>query len=93
MQETTDLSSYYAEYKMDFGDGTIVTAKQWNKNNKSRTEVQDNIGETSIAINDGKQLTSYISSEKTATVFDLNNGAEEFIMPTLKEQVMNCKNK
>lgn len=89
MQETTDLSSYYAEYEMDLGDGTIVTAKQWTKNNKIRTEVQDNNGETSIAINDGKQLTSYISSEKTATVFDLNNGAEEFIMPTLKEQVMN----
>ena len=92
MQETADLSSYYAEYKMDLGEGTIITVKQWTKNNKIRTEAQDNNGETSIAINDGKQLTSYLSSEKTATVFDLNAGGEEYLIPTLKEQVMHMYN-
>ncbi len=92
MQETADLSSYYAEYTMDLGDGTIATAKQWTKNNKIRTEVQESNGETSLAINDGKQIISYLSSEKTATVFDLNTGSEEYLMPTLKEQVMSMYN-
>ena len=88
IQETTDLTSYYAEIKYDFGDGTIVTAKQWKKNNKIYTEVEENNSKT-IALNDGNQIISYLPDEKTATVFDLSTGEEEFIMPTLKEQVMN----
>ena len=88
IQETTDLTSYYAEYKIDFGDGTIVTAKQWKKNNKIYIEVEDS-NSKSISLNDGNQLISYLPDEKTATVFDLSTVEEELIIPTLKDQVMN----
>ena len=87
IQETTDLTSYYAEFNMDFGDGTIVTAKQWKKNNKIYIEVEDSNSKT-ISLNDGNQIISYLPDEKTASIFDLSTGEEEFIMPTLKEQIM-----
>ena len=86
IQDTTELPSYYAEFTMDFGDGKIVTAKQWVKNNKNYLEVEDNNSKT-ILLNDGNQLISYFPNEKTATIFDLS-AKEEFIMPTIKEQVM-----
>ena len=89
IQDTTDLPSYYAEFNMDFGDGTIVTAKQWKKHTKNYLEVEDNNNSKTILLNDGNQMISYLPDEKTATIFDLSTGEEEFIMPTLKEQVMN----
>lgn len=92
MQETTDLSSYYAEYAMDFGDGTTTLAKQWVKGGKVRSEVEDESGETSYAVNDGEQLISYMSGEQTATAYDLNAASEGFIQPTLREQMMGIYN-
>ena len=92
MQETSDVDSYYAEYTMDFGDGMTMTAKQWSKNGKSRVEVEDDNGESSIAVNDGKQIVSYTSTEQTATAFELNPETEGMMMPTLKEQVINIYN-
>lgn len=92
MQETSDISSYYAEYKVDLGDGTAMTAKQWLKNGKARSEVIDENGEASIAINDGKQLTSYVTSEKTATVFDLGADTTGMLQPSLKEQMTSIYN-
>jgi len=92
MQETSDIDSYYAEYTMDLGDGTTMTAKQWSKNGKSRVEIEDENGESSIAVNDGKQLISYSSTEQTATAFKLSSETEEMIQPSLKEQVVNIYN-
>lgn len=92
MQETAYVDSYYAEYKIDFGDGSIMTAKQWLKNGKVRSEVKDSNGETSIAINDGKQLISYTSSEKTAIAYDLSANTEGMMQPSLKDQIVNIYN-
>lgn len=92
MQETSDVNSYYAEYKVDFGDDATMTAKQWLKNGKVRSEVQDSNGESSIAVNDGKQLISYTSTEKTATAFDLSADTEGMMQPSLKEQVISIYN-
>lgn len=92
MQQTTNIDSYYAEYKMDFGEGEIVTATQWSKNGKVRSEVTDSNGVTSIAVNDGKQLISYTSTEKTATAFDLGTDIEGMMQPSLKDQIINIYN-
>ena len=92
MQETSDVDSYYAEYTMDFGDGTTMAAKQWLKNGKSRVEIEDDNGESSIAVNDGKQIISYTSTEQTATAFELSAETEPMMQPTLKEQVINIYN-
>ena len=90
MQETSDVDSYYAEYTGS-GDGTTMTSKQWSKNGKSCVEVEDSNGESSIAVNDGKQLISYTSTEQTATAFELNPETEG-MMPTVKEQVISIYN-
>lgn len=92
MQETEDLNSFYAEYKTEFGDGTSMTAKQWSKSGKGRVEIKDDKGETSIAVNDGKQIISYTSSEKTATAFELGTEADAMMQPTLKDQMANIYN-
>jgi len=92
MQQAADIDSYYAEYEVDFGDGSIMTAKQWSKNGKIRSEVVDSNGETSIAVNDGKQLISYISSEETATSFDLSADPEGMMQPSLKDQIISIYN-
>jgi outer membrane lipoprotein-sorting protein len=89
MQETSELSSYYGEYKMTFDDGTEIVAKQWEKNGKVRVEMTDTTGEESVTINDGKTLTSYSKTTNTATIFDLGKDSEGFIPPTLKEQALN----
>ena len=92
MQETSDVDSYYAEYTMDFGDGTMATAKQWTKNGKSRVEIEDDNGESSIAVNDGKQIILYTSTEQTATALELTSETEGMMQPTLKEQIVNIYN-
>lgn len=92
MQETSDLNSFYAEYTTEFEDGTAMTAKQWSKNGKGRVEIVDENGEESVAVNDGKQVISYTSSEKTATAFDLGAGADTMMQPSLKDQMVNIYN-
>ncbi|MER1998981.1 MAG: outer membrane lipoprotein carrier protein LolA [Lysinibacillus sp.] len=92
MQETEDLNSYYAEYKTELDDGTSMTAKQWSKNGKARVEITDDNGETSIAVNDGKQIISYTSTEQKATAFNLNGETDAMMQPTLKEQMENIYN-
>ena len=87
-QETSELPSYYGEYKMNFDDGTEVTGKQWEKNGKVRIEMTDSTGDESITINDGKTLTSYSITTNTATVFELGENSEAFVRPTLKEQAI-----
>ena len=92
MQETADLNSFYAEYKTEFDDGTSMTAKHWSKNGKNRVEIEDDKGENSIAVNDGKQIISYTSSEKTATAFELGTEADAMMQPSLKDQMANIYN-
>lgn len=88
MQETSELSSFYGEYKITLEDGTEMTAKQWEKNGKVRVEMTDLTGDESLTINDGKKLTSYSKTTNTATVFELNHDGEGFVQPTLKEQAL-----
>lgn len=88
MQETSELTSYYGEYKIIMNDGTEVQSKQWEKNGKNRVEVIDSTGEESFAINDGKTLTSYTKSTNTAIIIELGEGSEGMVQPTLKEQAL-----
>lgn len=88
LQETSELTSYYGEYKIVMNDGTEVQSKQWEKNGKNRVEVMDSTGEESLAINDGKTLTSYTKSTNTAMILELGEGSEGFVQPTLKEQAL-----
>lgn len=78
MQETSELTSYYGEYKIIMNDGTEVQSKQWEKNGKNRVEVIDSTGEESFAINDGKTLTSYTKSTNTAIIIELGKAAKEW---------------
>lgn len=88
--QTEDLSSYYAEYTIDSGDG-MINAKQWVMNNSIRTEMTDASGK-SIAVNDGQTITSYTESENTALVFDVSNSTEGYVQPTMQEQMMSIYN-
>ena len=86
MQETSELSSYYGEYKMTLEDGTEIVSKQWEKNGKNRIEMIDSTGEESTTINDGKTITSYTKSTNTAVVYELNG--EGFTRFSVKEQAL-----
>lgn len=86
MQETSELSSYYGEYKITMEDGTEMISKQWEKNGKNRVEVVDSTGEESLAINDGKTLTSYTKSTNTATIYEMDG--EGLTQLSIKDQAL-----
>ena len=86
MQETSELSSYYGEYKITMEDGTEMISKQWEKNGKNRVEVIDSTGEESLAINDGKTLTSYTKSTNTATIYEMDG--EGLTQLSIKDQAL-----
>lgn len=89
--QTADLSSYYAEYTIDSGDGTL-SAKQWVKDRKIRSEIADSNGETSVALNDGQTITSYVEGEKTAISFEVGESVGGYVQPTMQEQMMSIYN-
>lgn len=88
MQETSELDSFYGEYKMTMDDGTEILSKQWEKNGKTRVEMVDSTGEESIAVNDGKTITSYSKTMNEAIIFELGPDMENLVRPTLKEQAL-----
>lgn len=88
MQETSELDSFYGEYKMTMDDGTEILSKQWEKNGKTRVEMVDSTGEESIAVNDGKTLSSYSKTANEVIIFELGSDVENFVRPTLKEQAL-----
>lgn len=85
MQETSELTSYYGEYKMTMSDGTETNVKQWEKDGKNRVEVVDE-GDESLAINDGNTLTSYTKSTNKATIFELDG--EGMGQMSIKDQAL-----
>ncbi|OBW51696.1 hypothetical protein A9986_16430 [Solibacillus silvestris] len=89
MQETSELDSYYGEYKTTMDDGTEMLSKQWEKKGKTRVEMVDSTGEESITVNDGKTLTSYSKTTNEAMIFELGPEVESLVRPTLKEQALN----
>lgn len=88
MQETSELDSYYGEYKITMDDGTEILSKQWEKNGKTRVEMVDSTGEESITVNDGQTLTSYSKTTNEAMIFEIGQGSESLVRPTLKEQAL-----
>ena len=88
MQETSELDSYYGEYKITMDDGTEILSKQWEKTGKTRVEMVDSTGEESITVNDGKTLTSYSKTKKEAMIFEIGQDSEGLVRPTLKEQAL-----
>lgn len=88
MQETSELDSYYGEYKITMDDGTEILSKQWEKNGKTRIEMVDSTGEESITVNDGQTLTSYSKTTNEAMIFELGHDGEGAVRPTLKEQAL-----
>lgn len=88
MQETSELSSYYAEYKTIMEDDETIEIKQWAKNGKVRVETIDANGEETLAINDGKILTSYTKSTNTAIIYDFGEEGEGLSQLSVKEQAL-----
>lgn len=89
LNESTELTSYYAEYEMTTtGEDGKFTAKQWHKDGKTRVETKDENGVTSYAVNDGSSVMSYTESEKVAYKFSTGD-SEGFAPPTLREQAQN----
>lgn len=88
MEETTDLSTYYAEYKMNIDGEGSYTAKQWEHNGKIRIEMLDATGEESIIVNDGKTITIYNKTNNSGSTYSVIDNMEGFVRPTLKEQAM-----
>ena len=70
LAETTEVKSYYGEYKMDMGDEDVSYIKEWVKDGKRRIELSGPDGEQYITINDGKQLTSFDVSANTVQIFE-----------------------
>lgn len=88
MQETSELSSYYAEYTLDMEDEGTIETKHWEKNGKARVETTDASGEENFAINDGKSLITYTKSDNTAIIFELGDVGEGFEKFSVKEQAL-----
>ncbi|MEK4131613.1 outer membrane lipoprotein carrier protein LolA [Solibacillus sp. FSL W8-0474] len=88
MQETSELSSYYAEYTVDMGDEGTGETKHWEKNGKIRVETTDTNGEENFSINDGTSFISYTKSNNTAIVFELGDLGEGFEKISVKEQAL-----
>lgn len=88
MEETTELSSYYAEYKMNVDGEGSYTAKQWEHNGKIRIEMLDATGEETFTINDGNTVTMYTPTLNSGSTYTVTDDMEGFVRPTLKEQAM-----
>lgn len=88
MQETTEISSYYAEYKMTVDGEGSFTAKQWEHNGKVRIEMLETTGDETITVNDGKTITMYNKTHNSGSTFSAVDDAEGFVRPTIKEQAM-----
>ena len=87
MQETSEITSYYGEYKMDLAGEESFIGKQWEKNGKTRIETTEANGDETFVINDGKSLTTYNKTTNSGFIFTLDeNDPEGFTKPTLKEQ-------
>ena len=87
MQETSEITSYYGEYKMDLTGEESMIGKQWEKNGKTRIETTEANGDETFVINDGKSLTSYNKTTNSGFILKFDeNDPEGFIKPTLKEQ-------
>jgi len=85
LQETKELESYYGEYKMDMGKSGVATVKEWMKDGKRRIEMSFD-DEDVIAVNDGKQITTYSKKENTASIMAFENGElEEFMGASAKD--------
>lgn len=87
MQETLELNTYYGEYEITLGDESVAVVKQWEKNGKVRTEMNEVNKDEILYINDGKVLTSYNKSSNSGTTLVYNEDNPENLMQTsLKEQ-------
>lgn len=88
MEETSELSSYYAEYKMKVDNEGSFTAKEWQHNGKVRIEMLESTNEESITVNNGKTVTLYNKTLNSGSTYSVTDDAEGFVRPTLKEQAM-----
>lgn len=85
LQDTTAVSSYIGEYKMDIGDGDISTVKEWVKDGKRRIELSSTTGEHFIIVNDGKSVTMFDVKANTVHVYE-SLEAESLPYQSPKEQ-------
>jgi outer membrane lipoprotein-sorting protein len=79
LQETKELESYYGEYTMDIDEAGVATVKEWMKDGKRRIEMtvdDDHV----IAVNDGKQITTFSKKENKASIMTFENGELEELM-------------
>ncbi|MFJ7406246.1 MULTISPECIES: outer membrane lipoprotein carrier protein LolA [unclassified Lysinibacillus] len=79
LQETKELESYYGEYTMDIDETGVATVKEWMKDGKRRIEMtvdDDHV----IAVNDGKQITTFSKKENKASIMTFENGELEELM-------------
>ncbi|MFJ5763763.1 outer membrane lipoprotein carrier protein LolA [Lysinibacillus sp. NPDC093210] len=79
LQETKELESYYGEYTMDIDEAGVATVKEWMKDGKRRIEMtveDDHV----IAVNDGKQITTFNKKENKASIMTFENGELEELM-------------
>lgn len=79
LQETKELESYYGEYTMDIDETGGATVKEWMKDGKRRIEMSVDDDHV-IAVNDGKQITTFSKKENKASIMTFENGELEELM-------------
>lgn len=87
LAETTELTSYYAESILTSNDGTgTIEMKEWTaKDGKKRVESKmKDTGDTTISVNNGKQILTYEEATNTAYTFDISK--EDNLQKSPKEQ-------
>lgn len=85
LQETQELESYYGEYTLDIDESGVANVKEWMKGGKRRIEMTVD-GDHVIAVNDGKQITSFSKKENKATIISFKNGElDEFMGQSAKD--------
>lgn len=87
VKEDKQPFAYYAESTMEFSDGMKLEMKEWRDGTgRSRTEVIDDIGNSSYSVNDGELVWAYDQESNQVYTFDLKEFNEESLNKTPTEQ-------
>lgn len=87
IKEDKQPFAYYAESTVTLSDGMKYTMKEWRDGTgKIRTEVSDQLGNSSFSVNDGKIVWTYDSASNQVFMIDLQDFDEESLNKLQTEQ-------
>ncbi|KGR88598.1 LolA family protein [Lysinibacillus odysseyi] len=86
LQDTTEVKSYYGEYKMDMGEEGVSYIKEWVKDGKRRIELTGSNGEEYITINDGEKIVMLDVPANSIQIFEYEGDTAEYLAQQTPKQ-------